>query len=181
MRVQNAEDMVTLMPFAVPKAGFFMPIVAVKTGAGNLYKHVGMRLKLTQDSKDSELPYSISYPVDQRMDDEAFTKDVQETLDQGKNLMAAFKAVVTNDFERVSRYHSCTEYEERLEKCRAELTTITLDELYADTKMVGSMMERDYMPKKESLMDQAMRAMKIKGKSDKGESSAEMIADGGDE
>lgn len=95
----------TLMPFAVPKAGMFMPALAVYTGAGNLYKHVGMRLKLTQEAKGSELPYSISYPIDQRMDDEEFTKDVQETLDQGKNLMSAFKAVVTKDFDRVARYH----------------------------------------------------------------------------
>jgi len=105
LRIQNAEDMVTLMPFAVPKAGMFMPALAVYTGAGNLYKHVGMRLKLTQEAKGSELPYSISYPIDQRMDDEEFTKDVQETLDQGKNLMSAFKAVVTKDFDRVARYH----------------------------------------------------------------------------
>lgn len=82
-----------------------MPIMAVKTGAGNLYKHVGMRLQLTQRSKGNELPYSISYPVDQRMDDEEFAKDVQDTLTQGKSLMQAFKAVVTNNFKRVERYH----------------------------------------------------------------------------
>lgn len=106
LRIQNAEDMVTLMPFAAPKAAIFSPIMAAMTGAGNLYKHVGMRLKLVQKVKnDSELPYFISYPVDQRMDDEAFTKDVQETLDQGKSLMSAFKAVVTKDIERVERYH----------------------------------------------------------------------------
>ncbi|CAJ1938850.1 unnamed protein product [Cylindrotheca closterium] len=176
LRIQNAEDMVTLMPFAVPKAGFFMPILAVKTGAGNLYKHVGMRLKLAQKAKEeSELPYSISYPVDQRMDDEEFTKDVQDTLDQGKSLMKAFKAVVTKDFERVERYHSCTEYEERLEKCRDELTGITLDELYADTKIVGSMMEKDYMPKNGGVMSTAFRAMGLGKKKSDTLSSSEMV------
>lgn len=192
------------MPFAVPKAGFFMPILAIKTGAGNLYKHVGMRLKLVQKAKDeSELPYSISYPVDQRMDDEEFTKDVQETLDQGKSLMSAFKAVVTKDFERVERYHrwvarvehamsiaendvshwvyvylsySCTEYEERLQKCRGELTGITLDDLYADTKIVGSMMERDYMPTAGGILSTAKRAMGIRNKSET-TSSTEMAED----
>ena len=180
LRVQNAEDMVTLMPFAVPKAGLFMPILAVKTGAGNLYKHVGMRLKLTQEAKDSELPYSISYPVDQRMDDEEFTKDVQDTLDQGKNLMAAFKAVVTKDFDRVQRYHSCTEYEVRLEKCRDELTGITLDELYADSKIVGSMMEKDYMPQKTGMMSTMKRAMGLSKKKSSG-SSTEMVENRDDE
>jgi hypothetical protein len=97
--------MVTLMPFAAPRAGFLSPVIAVKTGAGNLYKHVGMRLQLTQSSKGTALPYHISYPVDQRMDDEEFAKDVQDTLSQGKSLMQAFKAVVTNNFERVERYH----------------------------------------------------------------------------
>jgi hypothetical protein len=105
LRIQNAEDMVTLMPFAAPRAGFLSPVIAVKTGAGNLYKHVGMRLQLTQSSKGTALPYHISYPVDQRMDDEEFAKDVQDTLSQGKSLMQAFKAVVTNNFERVERYH----------------------------------------------------------------------------
>lgn len=177
LRIQNAEDMVTLMPFAVPKAGFFMPILAIKTGAGNLYKHVGMRLKLVQEAKNkSELPYSISYPVDQRMDDEEFTKDVQETLDQGKSLMSAFKAVVTKDFERVERYHSCTEYEERLQKCRGELTGITLDDLYADTKIVGSMMERDYMPSAGGILSTAKRAMGIRNKSET-TSSTQMAED----
>jgi len=163
------------MPFAVPKTGFFVPIVGVVSGAGNLYKHVGMRLKLDEEVKEGQLPYSISYPVDQRMDDEEFAKEVQDTLSQGKNLMSAFKAVVTKDFQRVERYHSCTEYEERLVKCRSELIGITLDELYANKNVVGEMMALDYVPKKEGLMNKTFRAMGLKKKK-KGDKESEEMA-----
>ena len=73
---------------------------------------------------------------------------------------------------------SCTEYEERLHKCRSELTGITLDELYADPKIVAGMMERDYMPKKEGFMSSAMRAMGIAKK--KGSSSSEIVEEDSD-
>eukprot|EP00980_Cylindrotheca_fusiformis_P013147 scaffold3315_cov98-Cylindrotheca_fusiformis.AAC.1 len=184
LRIQNAEDMVTLMPFAVPKAGFFSPIMAVKTGAGNLYKHVGMRLQLTKPSPNNnnnndtkQLPYNISYPVDQRMDDEEFAKDVQDVLTQGKSLMQAFKAVVTNNFSVVERYHSCTEYEERLESCKADLTNYTLDELYANKNIVADMMDPDYTPKNEGLMTTTFRALGLK-KSGTSSSSGDMVESG---
>ena len=76
---------------------------------------------------------------------------------------------------------SCTEYEERLEKCRDGLTGITLDELYADTSIVGNMMERDYVPKAGGVISTMKRAIGIRAKSSSNEadddSPAEMIED----
>lgn len=106
LRVANQEDMVTLMPFAAPKIGFFSPAVAPFTGAGNLYKHVGIQLSLTEKCRvGASFPYSISYPKDQSMDSEEFAKEVQNSLDAGKSLMNAFKAVVTKNIKTVETYH----------------------------------------------------------------------------
>ena len=38
LRIANAEDVVTLMPFAAPKVGFVSPAIAAFQGAGSLYK-----------------------------------------------------------------------------------------------------------------------------------------------
>lgn len=107
LRICNAEDMVTLMPFAAPKAGIMSPAISMVSGAGNLYKHVGMRLQLTESNIDDgrALPFSIVYPVNQRMDDEEFAKEVQDILSAGKSLVKAFAAVATNNFEVVGRHH----------------------------------------------------------------------------
>jgi hypothetical protein len=66
---------------------------------------------------------------------------------------------------------SCTEYEERLESCKAELTGYTLDELYADKRIVAHMMEPNYKPKKEGIMTNTFRALGV-GKKKSGTSAS---------
>ena len=45
------------------------------------------------------------------------------------------------------RYHSCEEYELRINSCKDFLQKVTLEGLYKDTKVVGKSMDPDYEPK----------------------------------
>jgi hypothetical protein len=61
-----------------------------------------------------------------------------------------------------TQHNSCCEYEERLEKCKIELSQVTLDDLYENEKIVGNMMKEEYKPAlMESGMSRAIRAMKL--------------------
>jgi hypothetical protein len=148
LRMANAEDMVTLLPFASPKAGTFSPIIAFSKGAGNLYKHVGMRLLLT-DTKDDSLPpvYSLSFPRDHGTSDEDYAKEIRDALDAGKSLMNAFYCLIKQDFGTVKKHHSCEEYESRFETaCKDDLSKVTLEDLYKDKKLVGDVLNDTYQP-----------------------------------
>jgi len=148
LRIANAEDMVTLLPFASLKVGALSPIVAFSKGAGNLYKHVGMRLQLS-DNKDDSLPpsYSLSFPKDHGTTDEEYGKEVRDSLDAGKSLMNAFYCLIKQDFATVKKHHSCEEYEARLEiACKEALSSLTLEDLYADKKLVGDTLNETYNP-----------------------------------
>jgi hypothetical protein len=105
LRITNLEDMVTLLPFAVPKATIFSPLLSMFKGAGNLYKHVGMRLQLTKECRDgASLPYSISYPKNET-DHEEYTKQVRDAVESGKSLVSALYYLIKNDFATMEKYH----------------------------------------------------------------------------
>jgi len=159
LRIANMEDMVTLLPFATPKLSALSPMLTLVNGAGNLYKHTGIRLQLTAEpSKDTNANYSISYPKEHEADDEEYAKEVKDSMNAGKSLAQAFYYLIKKDFERVVQYHSCEEYEERLEKCKSVLDGVTLDDLYADKAIVGGILDEDYEPKKrESGMKRASK------------------------
>lgn len=46
----------------------------------------------------------------------------------------------------VLRYHSCEEYEARLNACKDKLQNITLESLYKDKSVVGDTMNTNYIP-----------------------------------
>ena len=55
LRIANLEDMVTNMPFAALKLTALSPLLSAFQGAGNLYKHVGIRLQfMEEEDKDKE-------------------------------------------------------------------------------------------------------------------------------
>jgi len=163
LRIANLEDMVTLLPFAVPKAAFMSPALSMIQGAGNLYKHVGIRLQIKQnegsssskseknlmalESKASWYVHSISYPKEQDCEnEEEYAKEIVDAMTAGQSLVKAFYYVCTNNFATIEKYHSCDEYEERIESCKTALQNATLDDLYHDTKIVGKLLDREYRP-----------------------------------
>jgi predicted lipase len=155
LRIANLEDMVTLMPFAVPKATALSPALSLIKGAGNLYKHVGIKLQIKQQSEDTtKYMHSINYTKDHQFeDDQEYAKEIQDAMEAGKSLVKAFYYLCKNDFETIEKYHSCDEYETRLETCKEALTKCTLDDLYNDKKIVGKLFAEDYRP---SLMSSGM-------------------------
>ena len=64
--------------------------------------------------------------------------------------------------KEILRYHSCEEYEIRLNECKDVLKNITLEDLYKDKKIVGSTMNKDHVPK---LMGAGETLKKIQGSS----------------
>lgn len=68
-------------------------------------------------------------------------------------------------------YNSCTEYEERLNKCKADLVTKTLDDLYADKSIVRTMMDENYKPERDSFTKKTFRALKLGMKRGSGSSN----------
>lgn len=166
LRIANLEDMVTLMPFAVPKATFLSPALSMLAGAGNLYKHVGIKvqLKKTEQNGKQVVEHSIHYPRENQSDcDEEFAKEVQDVMEQGKSLVRALYYLVKSEFSTVEKYHSCDEYEERFETCQAALGTRTLDDLYNDPSIVGKLFADNHKltPLPKSGITRAFRALSV--------------------
>ena len=169
LRIANLEDMVTLLPFAAPKLTALSPALSIIKGAGNLYKHTGIRLLMTQQHI-----CTISYPKDQDAStDDEYAKEVQDAMRSGKSLAQAFYYLLRQDYDRIVLYHSCEEYEERLEKCKSELMKVTLDGLYADKSIVGDVLDLNYEPKKmASGFERAKRTLWLVGGSKKSSSKS---------
>lgn len=147
LRIANAEDIVTHMPFVAPKIGMLSPIVALARGAVNLYKHCGIKLHLNSSTGDNKPLYQLSYTQDQSTD-EQYATEITAIFEEGKNFWNSFKKAVFNkDTETVAKYHSCTEYEIRLEACKKDLENMTLDDLYNDKGIVGNVLDPGYEPK----------------------------------
>ena len=171
LRIANREDLVTLMPFAVPKPTILSPALSLIQGAGNLYKHVGINLRLERkEDLASTVEYKIKYPRENQCDtDYDLAKDLEEAIDSGKSFIRALYHLCKTDFARVEKFHSCAEYEERFESCRAALKSKTLDDLYFDPSITGKLFAKDYQlaPLPKDGFTRAMRAFKALGKSNK--------------
>lgn len=168
LRIANLEDMVTLLPFAVPKAAFLSPALSMIQGAGNLYKHVGIKVQLKKitDAEGHEVvQHSIQYPMENQSDnnDVQFAKEVQDAMEAGKSLVRALYFLCKNDFSTVEKYHSCDEYERRFETCQIILGQKTLDDLYNDPTIVGKLFtdENCLAPLPKSGFTRAMRAVNV--------------------
>lgn len=103
LRIANFEDMVTLLPFAAPKATALSPALSLFKGAGNLYKHCGVRLQLTAEPRDGKT-MSFFYPRD-KANDEEYGREVRDAVDAGKSLMTAFYHLVRRDFDTILKHH----------------------------------------------------------------------------
>jgi len=155
LRIANQEDMVTLLPFAAPKATFLSPALALVSGAGvgNLYKHVGINLCMVK-VKDS-LQHRVTYPLhkSEEAEDDEYGQTLKQHFSSTKFLLQAFLNIVKTDFATVERHHSCDEYEARLMEVRDAFQDRTLDDLYRDAKIVGPIMGKDYVhPKHEEMV-----------------------------
>jgi hypothetical protein len=161
LRIANHEDMVTLLPFAAPKLTALSPALSMIKGAGNLYKHCGMRLQMIAEPRaESKEYFTISYPKDHQADDEEYAKEAKDALEAGKSLASAFYALITKDFDRIVLHHSCEEYERRLERCKRRLMSVTIDDLYSNKTIVGNFLDESFQPRKmDSGMDRAKRAL----------------------
>ena len=115
LRVANGEDMVTLLPFFAPKATAFSPVLSAVKGAGNLYKHVGIRLQfraknikggdgMDEQAESLVIQHSLTYPKDQTSDEE-YAKEVQDSLQAGKSLAKALYYLISKDFAKVQTFH----------------------------------------------------------------------------
>ena len=148
-------------------------------GAGNLYKHVGIKvqLKKIQDKKTKTkngneaimvVEHSIHYPKENQCDnDQEFAYEVQQAMDAGRSLIMAIYYLCKSEFSTVEKYHSCGEYEQRFEACRAHLSEMTLDDLYNDTSLVGKLFSEEYRlaPLPNSGFTRALRALSVLSKS----------------
>lgn len=170
LRIANLEDMVTLLPFAVPKATFLSPALSMIHGGGNLYKHVGIKLQLkrvTSTEGTEVVEHSIQYPKENQKDnDQELAIEVQEAMEAGKSLVRAIYYLCKSDFSTVEKYHSCDEYEQRFETCREGLSQKTLDDLYNDPTIVGKLFADDHrlVPLPKSGFTRALRALSVLSK-----------------
>lgn len=146
LRVANAEDLVSLMPIAAPKLG--LNIKDMKNGLADMYRHCGIKLHLNDLSKkDTGSIYKFVYPLCEDSDD-SIAGEINSLIEDGKNFVASIKLVLKKSQQsEVLRYHSCEEYELRINSCKDFLQKVTLEGLYKDTKVVGKSMDPDYEPK----------------------------------
>ena len=102
LRIANAEDTVTLLPFMSASFGLISPVFAMVKGLGELYKHTGIKLRLS--SEDGEVKFSISYQKDQKSDAH-YLNEVKDFIQDGQNLLNATKLVINKDIAKVTSYH----------------------------------------------------------------------------
>jgi hypothetical protein len=156
------------MPFAVPKPTILSPALSLIKGAGNLYKHVGINLRLERtDDNTASVKQKITYPRENQCDtDHELAKDLEDAIDSGKSLIRALYHLCMTDFSKVEKFHACAEYEERFETCRVALSGKTLDDLYHDPTITGKLFAKDYqlVPLPKDGLTRALRAFKALGK-----------------
>ena len=167
LRVANKEDVVTHLPFISLKATAMSPLLSAIRGAGNIYRHCGINLELRSmlleeeakaEDKDEEKKaekkatkeespkhYRICHPKGRCLERGAgsgsfysdYSTNFKGALETAKNLAESLAPVRNADFDSLTEYHSCTEYETRLVGAKDYLSTITLDQLYQDASIVG--------------------------------------------
>lgn len=145
LRIANAEDVVTLMPVVGPKIGIISPIAAMAGGVANVYKHCGMKLQMKRKEYVNGKIFRISYPQDQSSD-ESYANEITMLMEDGKNFILSLKKVVKNEAKTVAGYHSCEEYERRLNIIKDDIGSNTLSGLYKDKSIVGNILDVGYKP-----------------------------------
>lgn len=102
LRITKKEDIVTLVPFAAPKVTALSPVLSATLGAGNLYKHCGMRVQLKSALKCVDAkPYTIIYSKDH----DANKEERKNAVAAGKSLVGGLGLLVKKDFDKVKAYH----------------------------------------------------------------------------
>jgi hypothetical protein len=148
LRISNKEDLVTLMPFLDIKSTAFSPLLTVvRGGAWNVYKHCGIHLECSsvlEHNDNVNKPYRLSYVKDQADEGEGtyYSEEIKRSIEDAKALLGNLKHAT--DVEKATSYHSCDEYEARLQSCKKFLMTRTLDQLYSDESIVGTAIAKSY-------------------------------------
>lgn len=146
LRITNAEDLVTLGPMVAPTPlSMVSPLAAAVSGNQNSYKHCGIQLRLKEGKNGNPPTHRFKYPLDHATDDQV-SKEFENRIQDGRKFFQSLKLAVSKDFVKVLNYHSCDEYESRLIACKEDLTSRTIDDLYADKSIVEDMMNPDYEP-----------------------------------
>ena len=104
LRIANAEDLVTLSPALAPKLGLISPIMAMKNGVANMYKHCGMKLHMYDFKNESDWRFNIDVPQDQSSD-EKYAKEIVSLIEDGKNFVGSIKLVFKKEHDSVLRFH----------------------------------------------------------------------------
>ena len=110
-----------------------------------MYKHCGMKLQMKRKNYKHGKTYQIAYPQDMSSD-ESYAQEITNLMEDGKNFITSLGKVVKNDAKTVAGYHSCEEYERRLNLIKNDLKGKTLQSLYNDKNIVGKVLDADYKP-----------------------------------
>lgn len=145
LRVANKEDMITHLPFLHIKAHAFSPIAVAMFGAGNLYKHCGIQLELksVEEENQQKTEHFVRHSTSHCVGESSYSEEFQRAKDAAKQLYQSVVPLKKGDFDALTMFHSCTEYEARLMACQEYLSSVTLDELYQDEGIVGAALARE--------------------------------------
>jgi Lipase (class 3) len=146
LRVSNKEDVITHLPFLTLKATAFSPLLAAVFGPGNLYKHCGVQLELKSVAEESETKtenYFVCHSRGNREIIDSISEEFKRSIAAARLLAESMRPVTSGDFDALTCFHSCREYEARLMACKENLSRVTLNELYQDEAIVGATLARD--------------------------------------
>jgi hypothetical protein len=145
LRVSNKEDVITHLPFLTLKATAFSPLLAAVFGPGNLYKHCGVHLELKSVAEESEIKteHFVCHSRGNREIIDSISEEFKRSIAAARLLAESMKPVTSGDFDALTCFHSCREYEARLVACKENLSRVTLNELYQDEAVVGATLARD--------------------------------------
>ncbi|CAB9497425.1 Phospholipase A1-II 7 [Seminavis robusta] len=185
LRVSNREDLVTLLPFMATKEVSLLSPASIlgaaptpNNSALNLYKHCGIHLKFKtsnpSESNERNQLFSLTYAKDKNDEEGAIPDDLKRSFVAAKSLVGGL-FVSRADFRRVTRFHSCDEYERRLMASKNFLENISLEQLYANEDLVGGTVAIKEEP---SETDTSSRSLFAKRKSSTGLKAASREAIG---
>jgi len=113
-------------------------------------------MKLSLKPRLAEDGFQISFPQDQSSE-ELYCEEIKNFIRDGKNMMNAMALVWKKDVAKITEFHSCEEYLERMERCQEALQNKTLDDLYQDKTIVGNVLNDDYESKMLTSVTDRMR------------------------
>lgn len=144
LRVSNKEDVITHLPFLTLKVTAFSPLLAAVFGPGNLYKHCGVHLELKSLEEESvtKTEHFVCHSRGNGEIIDSISEEFKRSIAAARLLAESMKPVTTGDFDALTCFHSCREYEARLMACKENLSQVTLNELYQDETIVGAALAR---------------------------------------